>query len=48
MAAYLLDPLLNKGDFDFTREGLDALSPNNPVIIMESNGHVGHVNSRAY
>ncbi len=30
-----------------TRAELDALAPNNPIFVLESNGHVAHVNTRA-
>jgi len=44
--AQLLDPSLMPGPA-VTRQRLDAVAPNNPVFILESNGHIGYVNSAA-
>ena len=44
--AQLLDPSLMPGAA-VTRQRLDAVAPNNPVFILESNGHIGYVNSAA-
>lgn len=44
--AQLLDPSLMPGAA-VTRQRLDAVAPNSPVFILESNGHIGYVNSAA-
>jgi predicted amidohydrolase YtcJ len=31
-----------------TAQSLDAVAPNNPVFVIESNGHVAFVNSKAF
>lgn len=42
----MLDPSIMSGN-PFSRADLDEISPNIPVFILESNGHVAYVNSRA-
>ncbi|ABF06891.1 putative amidohydrolase YtcJ [Cupriavidus metallidurans] len=44
--AQALDPSLMPGA-PVTRQRLDAVAPNNPVFILESNGHIAYVNSAA-
>lgn len=44
--AQLLDPSLMPGPA-VTRQLLDAAAPNNPVFVLESNGHIAYVNSIA-
>lgn len=42
----MLDPSIMPGA-PMTRQALDKVSPNRPVFVLESNGHVAYVNSRA-
>lgn len=42
-----LDPSLMPGQPP-TVQSLDAIAPNNPVFVLESNGHVAYVNSKAF
>ena len=42
----MLDPSLMPGR-PLTRQDLDRVSPNVPVFVLESNGHVAYVNSKA-
>jgi predicted amidohydrolase YtcJ len=44
--AKMLDPSIMPGK-PFSRADLDALAPEVPVFVLESNGHVAYVNSRA-
>ncbi|MFM7506824.1 MAG: amidohydrolase [Rubrivivax sp.] len=44
--AKMLDPSLMPGR-PLTRRDLDALAPQVPVFVLESNGHVAYVNSKA-
>ncbi len=44
--AKMLDPSLMGGQ-PFSRGDLDRLSPDVPVFVLESNGHVAYVNSKA-
>jgi predicted amidohydrolase YtcJ len=44
--AKMLDPSLMPGR-PFTRRELDQLAPQVPVFVLESNGHVAYVNSKA-
>jgi predicted amidohydrolase YtcJ len=44
----LFDPLITPGSFDVSIKALDALAPNNPLVILEDNGHVAFVNSKAF
>jgi predicted amidohydrolase YtcJ len=44
--AKMLDPSIMPGA-PFTRADLDRVSPNVPVFVLESNGHVAYVNSLA-
>ena len=44
--AKMLDPSIMPGQ-PITRTDLDAIAPDNPVFILESNGHIAYVNSRA-
>lgn len=44
--AKMLDPSIMPGK-EFSRADLDALSPDVPVFVLESNGHVAYVNSAA-
>jgi predicted amidohydrolase YtcJ len=44
----LFDPLIVPGTFDTSLAGLDAIAPANPLFILEDNGHVGFVNSKAF
>jgi predicted amidohydrolase YtcJ len=41
------DPSITRDGRSPTRAELDALSPRNPVFLLESNGHIAFVNSRA-
>jgi predicted amidohydrolase YtcJ len=41
------DPSITRNGRSPTRAELDALSPRNPVFLLESNGHIAYVNSRA-
>lgn len=36
-----------KGDFDVSKAGLDKISQDIGIFILEANGHVAHVNSKA-
>jgi predicted amidohydrolase YtcJ len=40
--------VITKGARPLTLSELDALAPNNPVYVLESNGHVAYVNTSAY
>ncbi len=42
----MLDPSIMPGE-PFTKTNLDEIAPNNPVFILESNGHIAYVNSQA-
>lgn len=44
----LFDPLITPGSFDVSIKALDALAPNNPLLILEDNGHIAFVNSKAF
>ena len=44
--AKMLDPSLMPGK-PLTRRDLDAIAPQVPVFVLESNGHVAYVNSKA-
>jgi predicted amidohydrolase YtcJ len=44
----LFDPLITPGAFDVSIKALDALAPNNPLVILEDNGHIAFVNSNAF
>ncbi|QBR70839.1 twin-arginine translocation pathway signal protein [Beijerinckiaceae bacterium] len=44
----LFDPLITQGTFDVSIKALDALAPNNPLVILEDNGHIAFVNSKAF
>jgi predicted amidohydrolase YtcJ len=44
--AQKIDPSLMQGQ-PVTRQLLDAIAPDNPVFILESNGHVAYANSKA-
>jgi predicted amidohydrolase YtcJ len=44
--AKMLDPSIMPGA-PFSRQDLDVLAPNNPVFVLESNGHVAYANSLA-
>ena len=44
----LLDFLITPGEFDVSKKGLDEISNVNPIFILESNGHIAHVNSLAF
>ncbi|MEI6441048.1 MAG: amidohydrolase [Alphaproteobacteria bacterium] len=44
--AKMLDPSIMTGK-PFSRSDLDALAPSTPVFVLESNGHVAYVNSKA-
>ncbi len=43
----MLDPSIMPGA-PITRADLDAIAPNNPIFILESNGHIAYVNSKAF
>ncbi|NKB79649.1 amidohydrolase [Ochrobactrum daejeonense] len=45
--AQLFDPSITKGAHVPTLKELDELAPNNPFFMMESNGHISYVNSKA-
>ncbi len=42
-----LDPSITGGDARLDRVILDRLVPDSPALVLESNGHVAYVNSRA-
>jgi predicted amidohydrolase YtcJ len=42
----MLDPSLMPG-VPLSKARLDAVAPANPVFVLESNGHIAHVNSKA-
>ncbi len=45
--ANLFDPSITKGNPRLDRQVLDELSPNRPMLVFESNGHVAYANSEA-
>ena len=45
--AQVIDPSLMPGA-PITRGALDAIAPANPVFVLESNGHIGYANSKAF
>ncbi len=47
VVAKLFDPSITRGHPQLDRAVLDRLIPNHPVLVLESNGHVAHVNSAA-
>lgn len=47
VAGQLFDPTVMEGDFDISLKALDTLCPDNPLFILQANGHVAHVNSMA-
>lgn len=44
----LYDPSLLPGEPDLTRDILDQIAPNNPVIVMNASMHYLYVNSKAF
>lgn len=48
VACQLYDPTVMEGEFDVSIKALDSLCSTNPLFILESNGHVAHVNSLAF
>jgi predicted amidohydrolase YtcJ len=48
LAAKLFTPQLMEGDFDYSLKGLDEISQEVGIFILQSNGHVAHVNSMAF
>ena len=47
VCAQLFDPSITRGARPPSLAELDALAPNNPFFMLESNGHIGYVNSMA-
>jgi predicted amidohydrolase YtcJ len=45
--AWQFDATITPGKVTFDKALLDAIAPANPLLLIESNGHIGHVNSRA-
>jgi len=45
--AWQFDPSITQGAHTPTLAELDALAPDNPFFMLENNGHVAYVNSRA-
>lgn len=45
--AKLFDPSITHGHPHLDRSVLDTLSPHDPVLVFESNGHIAYVNSAA-
>ncbi len=49
ITGHLLDRLITPGGIiDVSKKILDKLAPENPIFILETNGHVAHVNSKAF
>lgn len=44
----LFDPMITIGAIDVSIKALDKISTTNPIFILEANGHVAHVNSKAF
>ncbi len=45
--AQRFDPTITEGHPRLDRETLDRVAPDRPLLVLESNGHVAHVNSAA-
>lgn len=48
LPAQLFDPQIIPGEFDVSLNALDKISDKIGIFILESNGHVAHVNSAAF
>lgn len=46
--AWQFDGSITPGTAKLDLAMLDRIAPDNPVFVYESNGHIGHVNSRAF
>lgn len=46
--AWQFDGSITPGTTQLDLALLDRIAPDNPVFVYESNGHIGHVNSRAF
>ena len=44
----LFDPLCTPGKLDVSIKALDEIAGETPLFILESNGHIAHVNSAAF
>ncbi len=47
VVANQFDPSITEGHPQLDRDVLDRLAPDRPMLVLESNGHVGYVNSAA-
>jgi predicted amidohydrolase YtcJ len=45
--AWQYDPSITPGRITLDKASLDAIAPEAPLFLFESNGHIAHVNSRA-
>ena len=45
--AHRFDPSITQGHPDLSRAVLDDVAPERPLLVLEGNGHVAHVNSAA-
>lgn len=44
----LYDPMITEGNMPHSKWDLDKISKDKAIIILEANGHIAHVNSKAF
>ena len=48
VAFQLFDPMITAGDMKHSKWDLDKISKDRAIFILEANGHICHVNSKAF